>query len=241
MWMVRRELAHRDPDAAAALLATLDAPPPALAVEVAALRERIATEAREFDRLRRLARERDTGVAAWERAHAASGAVGVSAGVPLALIALRGHGVAATHATLGLALGAVLALAAGFVWWRRDVFLANRAGRELIAMPFVALGGALVSLGFGAWAGLSVGVSAVMGLFVVTVALASMGVTLDRRLFAASATTLVAAVASALYPARVLDVVAAAGLCASLQVAVLFRSIARERGARRVRARCARR
>jgi serine/threonine-protein kinase len=238
-WMVRRELTSRDPDAAAALLATLDPPPPALVAEVAALRERIATEAREVERLRKLARERDTGVAAWERAHAASAAVGVSAGVPLALMALRGYGVAATHATLGLALGVVLALSAAFVWWQRGVFLANRAGRELIAMPFVALGGALVSLAFGAWAGLSVGVSAVMGLFVVTVALASMGVTLDRRLFAVSATTLVAAALSALYPAHVLDVVAAAGLCASLQVAVLFRTIAREQGARRVRAYCA--
>ncbi len=87
--------------------------------------------------------------------------------------------------------------------------MANRAGRVLIAMPFMAQGGALVSLWVGSRLGLSPSAPTVFALLVV------------------SATTLAETVASASWPAHAFDIAALACGCACVEVALFFRAFAR--------------
>ncbi len=228
IWMVGHELASRNVDAAEALLLTLQSAPEELTAEVTRLRGESEREASEVASLRDLAREMDTRVSAWERSRAAAVVVVATAGALLVVAALRSRGVIAlTHGSLAVVLAAVSALAAAATWRWRKVFLANRVGRELIAMPFVALAGALASLWVGAQLGLSAGASAVMGMLAAATVFGAMAVTIDRRLFVVSATVLGATLAGAALPARALDVVTLAALCASVEVALLFRAIAK--------------
>ncbi len=230
--MIRHELASRNAQTAQELLATLDAPPEALTAEVAQLRDELAAEAAEVAQLRELARELDIDGSARERARAAVGVAFAAAAVLIAIAALRGHeALVLTHGTLSLFLATLTALSAAFTWWRRDVLLANRAGRRLTAMPFVALAGAFVSLWMGDRLDLPASASVLTGLLVTSAVFSAMGLAFDRRLLVVSGTTLLATMIGAAFPAHVFDVAAVAavaGLGASLQVALLFRVAAEE-------------
>jgi len=71
--------------------------------------------------------------------------------------------------------------------------------------------------------------SAVMGLLMVSGVFAATGVALNERLFPLAGTTLVATLLGAAMPERVVEVAAIAGLGGSVEVALRFRTIARER------------
>lgn len=148
---------------------------------------------------------------------------------PLLTASLHGHGlIAMNYVSLATLLISPFALGVLLLLRCPTGAMANRAGRVLIAMPFTAQAGALVSLWVGSRLGLSPGASTAFALLVVSAVFAAMAASFRRRLFVVAATTLLATFASALWPARAFDIAALACGCACVEVALFFRALARE-------------
>ncbi len=199
--MVGHELSHGSPEAAAACLADLEAPPPDLVAKVdAALAEHKKERAR-LDQLSQLGAAMDYSVGRRTRLTLAVALSALWIGTPLAAEYWMHHGGAITHNYLTMVTLALMVAALLLGWWGRESMNKTAINRRLaggLAMVFAAQ----FSLHIGArLAGISAPITLTLQFFSWFVVTGMLALSVDRRLTATAVGYLIAFLVTARWPA----------------------------------------
>jgi serine/threonine-protein kinase len=215
--MVEYELSEEDPRAAAALLGTLEAPPPALAERIAELRGRKEAERRALEQK---AGDLDPTTGRRTRTFIALMLGALWTAAPLTLDVLGGH----LEPVLWILWSTGLyAIAYAIAWWARFTLSRTAYNRAITRAVRVVFAGQVL-LGLGALVGrLEPDTMATLVILVWTIVVAQLGVSVEPRLLPSAAVFAAAFLAASREPAWTYRCMAAANLLLTVNLVAVWR------------------